>query len=209
MPRIKADTIVDHVAHQRAAVLDAAVRLFLERGYSEVSLGDVAKKVGLARNSLYRYVPDKVHLLVEWYRRTVPVTIAAWEEAVSGDDDAAVRLQRWARTYLEWARTPEHQLVSPLTEALPPLDDATRTEVSTTHRAMMAVVAGVVADAGVPASEVNATVDLLAGLVLGAARAESTAPSTDVRTRLDAAVAAIVEPTSQRSAVRKVVTSEG
>ena len=52
MPRIKADTIADHVAQQRAAVLDAAVRLFTERGYAEVSLGDVAAEVGLARNSL-------------------------------------------------------------------------------------------------------------------------------------------------------------
>ena len=94
MPRIKADTIADHVAQQRAAVLDAAVRLFTERGYAEVSLGDVAAEVGLARNSLYRYVPDKLHLLVEWYRRTVPETIAAREAAGAGDDDPAERRSR-------------------------------------------------------------------------------------------------------------------
>ena len=194
MPRIKADNIADHVAQQREAVLDAAIRLFLERGYAEVGLGDVANEGGLARNSIYRYVPDKVHLLVEWYRRAVPATISAWEAAVAGDDDPAIRLQRWARTYLEWARSPEHQLVSPLTEALPALDEATRDEVSATHRSMMAVVAGVVAEAGVPADEVGGTVDLLAGLVLGAARAESTHPSGDVRARLDAAVASLVRP---------------
>ena len=42
MPRIKADNIAEHVAQQRAAVLDAAVRLFVERGFSEVGLADVA-----------------------------------------------------------------------------------------------------------------------------------------------------------------------
>jgi AcrR family transcriptional regulator len=193
VPRIKADTIADHVAQQRAAVLDAAVRLFVERGYAEVGLADVAAEVGLARSSLYRYVPDKSHLLVEWYRRTVPVTIAAWEDATAGDDPPAVRLQRWASCYLEWALSPEHQLVAPLTEALPALDEATRTEVAVLHRSMMAVVAGVVAEAGVAPELVDGVVALLAGVALGAARAEAgEAHDVDVRRRLDAAVAAIV-----------------
>ena len=194
MPRIKADNIADHVAQQREAVLDAAIRLFAERGYREVSLGDIAREVGLARNSLYRYVPDKVHLLVEWYRRAVPRTIVAWQEAVAGDDDAAIRLQRWARTYLTWALSPEHRLVGPLTEALPTLDDATRAEVGSTHRDMAAVVAVVVAEAGVPSDQVGQVVELLSGLVLGAARAEAAGASDDVRARLDAAVVAIVRP---------------
>lgn len=195
MPRIKADSIVDHVAQQEAAVLDAAVRLFVDRGYSEVSLGDIAAEVGLARNSLYRYVPDKVHLLVGWYRQVVPQTIDAWTQAVDGDDPPAVRLQRWARTYLAWARSPEHQLVGPLTDALPTLDDTTRTEVTTLHRSMMDVVASVVAEAGVPPAEVPGTVHLLAGLVIGAARAEQPdADNAALHQRLDAAIAATVAP---------------
>ena len=193
MPRINADTIADHVAHQHAAVLDAAVRLFVERGYAEVSLGDVAREVGLARNSLYRYVPDKVHLLVEWYRRTVPKTIATWETATAGDDPPATRLQRWADAYLAWAQTPEHQLVGPLTDTISSLDEATRKEIATLHRSMMDVVARVVRQAGVPRAEVGFTVDLLAGLVLGAARHEATSGSTKaLRRRLHAAVAALI-----------------
>jgi AcrR family transcriptional regulator len=193
MPRIKADSIADHVALQQAAVLDAAVRLFVERGYPEVSLGDVAAEVGLARNSLYRYVPDKVHLLVEWYRQVVPRTVEAWTDAVAGDDPPAERLQRWARTYLAWARSPEHQLVAPLTEALPSLDEATRAEVTALHRSMMEIVARVVADAGVPASEIPGTVHLLAGLVIGAGRADAVdGGNRAIHQRLDAAITAIV-----------------
>lgn len=197
MPRIKADSIVDHVAQQQAAVLDAAVRMFVARGYTEVGLGDIAAEVGLARNSLYRYVPDKVHLLVEWYRRVVPETIEAWTAAVAGTDPPADRLQRWARTYLAWARSPEHQLVAPLTDAVPTLDEATRIEVMTLHRSMMDIVDGVVAEAGIPAAEVPGTVQLLAGAVLGAARAEQAGPAAGtteaLHRRLDAAIRAIVE----------------
>lgn len=195
MPRIKADNIADHVAQQRSAVLDAAIRLFIDQGYAEVSLGDIAAEVGLARNSLYRYVPDKSHLLVEWFRRSVPDAIAAWDAAVAGDDPPAVRLQRWAGTYLAWAASPEHQLVGPLMDALPALDDETRAEVASLHRTMMGVVAAVVAEAGVPQEDVAGTVDLLSGVVLGAARAQGRdgAVSEGVLARLEAAVVAIVD----------------
>ena len=87
MPRIAADNIAEHVANQQAAVLDAAVRLFTASGYHDVSLGDIASEVGLARNSLYRYFPDKAHLLLAWFRVVVPETIEAWRNAI--DDSAS------------------------------------------------------------------------------------------------------------------------
>lgn len=189
MPRISADTIADHVAQQEAAVLDAAVRLFLERGYHQVTLGDVAAEVGLARNSIYRYVPDKAHLLVAWYHRTVPAIVDQWRAATSGEGTALEHVQRWAVAYLEWAATPEHALVQPLTEALPSLDEPTRVAVHDEHVAMMSVVHDAVAAAGVPRGEVAATVDLIAGMVLGVARSEADPSRPDVRGRLLAAVA--------------------
>lgn len=194
MPRIKADNIAEHVAQQRAAVLDAAVALFTTRGYADVTLADIATEVGLARSSLYRYVPDKLHLLVEWYRSAVPRTIADWEAAVAGDDPPTERTKRWARTYLTWAASPEHQLVAPLTDGLGHLDDATRSEVATLHRTMMRVVAGVVADAGIPEAQVAGTVDVLAGATLGVARAEARLgrPDEALRHRLDAAIDALL-----------------
>ena len=193
VPRIKADNIAEHIALQREAVLDAAVRLFTERGFTEVALGDIAAEVGLARNSVYRYVPDKTHLLVEWYRRTVPQIISSWQEADSGDDPPDQRLHRWAYTYLSWARTPEHSLVAPLTDALDQLDEATRAEVADLHRSMMAVVTAVVEEAGVKPSEVAGCVELISGIVLGAARAETNgADRGALRPRIDAAVAAVL-----------------
>lgn len=191
MPRIKADNIAQHVEQQRAAVLDAAIRLFVERGYNEVTLADIAAEVGLARNSLYRYVPDKAHLLMDWYRRTVPLTIEEWRGVTAGDDEPADRLQRWAHAYLAWALTPEHQLVAPLTDAMAGFDDETRAEAVALHTAMMDVVAQVVGDAGVPDGRIEGVLALLSGAVLGAARAEAaTGADPDLRRRLDAVVAA-------------------
>lgn len=192
MPRIKADNIAEHVAHQRAAVLEAAIRLFTTVGYHEVSLRDIAADVGLARNSIYRYVPDKAHLLVEWYRQTIPRTIDTWRTATEGTDDPALRLQRWARAYLEWANSPEHRLVAPLTESLPSLDDTTRAEIAALHTEMMQIVADTVRATGTAEHHVAGTVDLLTGLVLGAARAEAArGPDPDLQRRLDHAINAL------------------
>lgn len=191
MPRIKADTIAEHVAQQRAAAADAAISLFVERGYHNVSLADIAAEIGLARNSLYRYVPDKTRFLVDWYHRTIPVTIDAWRTATSPPGTPIERLHRWALTYLDWAETPEHQLIRPLIDALPTLDPATRDAVAAEHAEMMRVVADTVADAGVPSEQIPATVELLAGVILAAARAVG--PRADLRRRVLRAVTAIVE----------------
>ncbi|MCO5317155.1 MAG: TetR/AcrR family transcriptional regulator [Microthrixaceae bacterium] len=197
MPRIHADNVAEHVAQQRAALIGSAVALFGERGYHNVSLAQVASSVGLARNSVYRYVPDKAHLLVEWFREAAPRARDSWSEALAGQEPASERLGRWAETYLDWARTSEHQLVGPLTDELDSLDEQTRAEVADLHRSMFEVVEGAVSDAGIPSGEVSGVVELLSGLVLGAARAESGGARARVlRPRLRAAVAAVLaEPT--------------
>lgn len=192
MPRINADTIAEHVAHQRAAALDAAIDLFLERGYRIVTLADIAARIGLARNSLYRYYPDKTHFLIDWYHRTIPTTIAAWRQATSPPGTPTERLQRWALTYLDWANTPEHALVRPLIDALPDLDPATRDAIATEHAMMMQIVADTVADTRIPSADIPSTVELLAGLVLGAARTPN--PNRHLRQRLLNAITAIAQP---------------
>lgn len=200
MPRINADNIAEHIANQRAAGLDAAVRLFVKDGYHNVTIGDIASAIGLARNSLYRYVPDKAQFLVDWYARTVPRTIDEWRAATSGPGTATERLHRWALSYLAWARTPEHALVQPLIEALPRLDADTRHHVSAQHAAMMRIVADTVAEAGILPDEVPGTVDLLAGLVLGAARAQTDETDPALRRRLLGAITAIAQPSAEHEA---------
>ena len=72
MPQIKAASVAEHVAEQEQAVFTRAIRLFLERGYENVTLGDIGVGIGLARNSLYRYFPDKAHILLRWFQSELP-----------------------------------------------------------------------------------------------------------------------------------------
>ena len=61
MPRGRAPTY----DAQREAILAGAAKLFAERGYSDVSMNEVARACGVSKASLYHYVDDKYRLLVE------------------------------------------------------------------------------------------------------------------------------------------------
>ena len=55
----------------RMRLLDAAERLFHERGYSAVSMADIATATGIRKASLYHHVPGgKEELFVEVSVRT-------------------------------------------------------------------------------------------------------------------------------------------
>lgn len=176
MPRISAASVAEHVARQQAAVFEAAIRLFVERGFEAVSLQDIAAEVGLARSSLYRYFPDKAHILLEWLRHELPEQVRLSEAVLSGDDPPPVRLHRWAELQMDYARRPEHGLLAALGERAPLLDDADRAELADSHRRLGEPLARVLGEAGVPPDQQSAAVELLSGLVLLAARVEGLHP---------------------------------
>jgi AcrR family transcriptional regulator len=48
---------------QREALLDAACRLFIERGFGGTNINDIADAVGVTRTALYYYFPSKESML--------------------------------------------------------------------------------------------------------------------------------------------------
>jgi AcrR family transcriptional regulator len=51
-------------ARNRAKVLDAAARLFAERGAAQVTMEDIARAAGVGRGTLYRRYPDRASIAV-------------------------------------------------------------------------------------------------------------------------------------------------
>ncbi|HQF96463.1 MAG TPA: TetR/AcrR family transcriptional regulator, partial [Microthrixaceae bacterium] len=108
MPKIAADSVHEHVARQEAAVIEAAIRLFNERGVRNVNLGDIAKEVGLARNSLYRYFPDKGHILAAWFRITIAPLVELCAVIAEADEPPAHRIARWVDAQFDYLTAPDH-----------------------------------------------------------------------------------------------------
>jgi AcrR family transcriptional regulator len=83
---------------RRAQLLRAASRLFFARGFHEVSVADIARDLGLSAGAVYRYVPDKMSMLVDSIEGMVEEWSAAAFAAVAEPAPPEVMLERLARS---------------------------------------------------------------------------------------------------------------
>lgn len=52
--------------HTRRALADAAVAMFTERGYDDVTMAEVAAQAGVSRRTAFRYFPSKEDLVMQY-----------------------------------------------------------------------------------------------------------------------------------------------
>jgi len=209
MPRITADTVAEHVAQQEAAVLAAAMRLFAERGYAAVTLADIAAEVGLKRTSLYRYFPDKAHIVLRWLRRELPEQAERSRAVLAGDGPPIERLRAWALHQLDYARRPEHRILADVGAVATDLDDAARAELAASHRALLEPLDPVLREAGLlDDADRAAAGELLAGLVLVAAEREARGEAdAALRARLLDTIVVLARPRTRPNAPARVPPS--
>lgn len=96
----------------RGRILDAARRLFVERGYSTVSMQDIAREAGVAYQTVFSQFGGKLQLAQELCTSVLPhvgATIATLVPARDADDPEA-----WLRFLGEFAR----RLYEPCAEIL-------------------------------------------------------------------------------------------
>ena len=73
------------VPDKRAQVLEAAIRVFSERGYRGTSMWDLARAVDLSKPALYHYVTSKEALLVELYEGVTAEGVESARQMLSRD----------------------------------------------------------------------------------------------------------------------------
>ena len=85
-------------ATTRETILDAAQRLFGERGYDATSLRQIADAVGTTKAAVYYHFPAKEHLLLElsrpWFD-SLGMLVTEMRSSGSGDCDAAATLEAY------------------------------------------------------------------------------------------------------------------
>ncbi|MFG1610625.1 TetR/AcrR family transcriptional regulator [Actinoplanes sp. NPDC049265] len=64
MPRIRGTSITEHHEMVWADLAEAMRQLLLERDYESITMGHIAARAGLARNTLYNYAGDKSALVL-------------------------------------------------------------------------------------------------------------------------------------------------
>jgi AcrR family transcriptional regulator len=83
--------------HSRAAIFDAALALFQERGYEATTMRAIAESAGVSLGSSYHYFASKEHLVLEFYRHTHVLHLAAIEPLLAREHDLTARLRGTVR----------------------------------------------------------------------------------------------------------------
>jgi TetR/AcrR family transcriptional regulator len=105
MPRGRAPTY----DAQREAILAGAAKLFAERGYSDVSMAEVARACGVSKPLLYHYVQDKDDLLVLICEGHVSRLVELVRETIAEESDPEVRLKLMIRRFVEAYAEARHE----------------------------------------------------------------------------------------------------
>ena len=86
-------------------VVEAAVRIFWEKGYATASVQDVADALGMLKGSLYYYIDSKESLLHRIFDDSHNEIVRITEESMQSDAPAAERLRRFLHDYAMWTLT--------------------------------------------------------------------------------------------------------
>lgn len=79
-------------AYKRERILEEAVKLFYERGFSGTTLDDIAGKLGVTKPFIYTHFRSKVELLEAICRPTIEMSLEAIANAAQRPGTAAERL---------------------------------------------------------------------------------------------------------------------
>jgi AcrR family transcriptional regulator len=138
MPKIAAANIEEHIRLQTGRILDAARELFSASGFGGTDIGDIAKSIGLARNSIYRYYPSKDHILVAVMRRDMEPYLEEVEALDGRIADPLERIDAWLDLQIELATGPCQATMKMLGD-MAEVPAESRQEISALHEPLRSV----------------------------------------------------------------------
>jgi len=85
---------------KRTAIMQAAVRVFAEKGYHSAKVRDIVAVADVAVGTFYFYFPDKETLFVHLYEETAEFLLRALEQAVRGRATLQKKIKAAVQAYV-------------------------------------------------------------------------------------------------------------
>ncbi|GMK39190.1 hypothetical protein PCCS19_22440 [Paenibacillus sp. CCS19] len=102
----------DQVRRERIDQIRRAFsEVYLEKGVQGTDIGEVAKKAGVSRTLIYYYFKDKTELIQGMFQEYLEGAKSYVSGALITEEAPIVRLERYARFYLETAVTKPRRVV--------------------------------------------------------------------------------------------------
>ncbi len=101
VPKLWNETIEEHRAAVRDAILETAAALAFEHGLTSVTMSQIATSTGIGRATLYKYFPDVEAILLAWHEQQITThlqSLTAIRDHTDGPDrQLEAVLQAYAR----------------------------------------------------------------------------------------------------------------
>lgn len=184
MPRIEASTLAEHKEAVWKRLRESFLAAMAEEGYGALSLASVARRAGIARNSIYYYAPTKDALLAAVVRAEIAPFVAQLIQEAAGVVDPEERLAFVVRRQMaEFAPDARGiQSISTLGDVLP---QEVQGEIAATF-APLGDFIGRLVEQGIstgifrPVANVQRVVEMMIGVVVAARRLIATGTPSEV-----------------------------
>ena len=84
---------------KRAAMMQAAVRVFADKGYQSATIRDIVDEAGVAVGTFYFYFPDKETLFIYLYDETADFMIQPIQQAIKGRATLPMKIESGIGAY--------------------------------------------------------------------------------------------------------------
>src|SRR2546423_384800 len=88
------------LSDKRARIMDAAVKVFAERGFHTATVAEIAKAAGVADGTIYLYFKGKDDLLLRLFDEKMTALLAEARSELSREKSAPARLKRFILLHL-------------------------------------------------------------------------------------------------------------
>lgn len=86
---------------KREEILEAATKIFYEKGYQSTTMNDMANEIGLSKSAIYHYFKSKEDLLVEIYDKAITDAVNELSKTVKSDKCTIDKLQEITANQIE------------------------------------------------------------------------------------------------------------
>jgi AcrR family transcriptional regulator len=100
------------------AILDAAFRVFSQRGYHNATVDDIAQEAGVSKGTCYQYFSGKEEIFMACLERTLETLLVEAEAAGAGAPDALTRLGLKGLTFISKYRDLQFMFVGIISEVM-------------------------------------------------------------------------------------------
>src|SRR5256886_8442852 len=85
---------------KRARIIDAAIKVFAERGFHTATVAEIARAAGVADGTIYLYFKSKDDLLLRLFDEKMTALLAEVKAALAQERSAAEKLKRFIQLHL-------------------------------------------------------------------------------------------------------------